>query len=167
MIDHAPFHTRRVFYPTSFKVIVEWAAEKMRAHPEWQAIAGIGQSGLLLAGALGYQTGKPVIAVRKDGEPIVAGVSTEVSARLPYGDIGYVFVEDFIASGGTFTRLVTAIHDTFEPHHGCNPYFAGALFYGKTSVARIRGKMEELARRGLQAHPILGRPIYVYGDTTP
>jgi hypothetical protein len=103
----APSHTRVAFDPKTMPAIVKWAAgvvEELKA----DAIAACGHSGLPVAGAVSFLTGVPVLAVRKDGEPVVAGGSFagRVSGVLPGGVKArrWVWIDDFLSSGGTFRR---------------------------------------------------------------
>lgn len=71
------------------------------------AILACGHSGLVGAGALGYITKTPVFAVRKQGEPTVAGHGGMVSAIAPNGKAKrWVWFDDFLGSGGTMRRSV-------------------------------------------------------------
>jgi hypothetical protein len=102
-----PPHTSRVFDPHVFPRLVRWAENRLLLD-RIQGIVCCGHSGLVLAGALGYVTRLPVIAVRKFGEPCVASTSDgDVSAIVPDPPLArWAWVDDVIASGGTMRRSI-------------------------------------------------------------
>lgn len=91
-------------------LLVRWAEEivyKLKA----DAIVACGHSGLVLAGAVSYVTRVPVIAVRKRGEPVVAGgdAAPKVSTALGNPAKRWIWLDDFISSGGTFRNSVSEL----------------------------------------------------------
>jgi len=99
----APEHTKNVFDISTLPLLVRWA-EDLIYQLKADAIVACGHSGLVLAGAVSYVTRVPVIAVRKEGEPVVAGgeFANRVSANLVRPAERWVWLDDFLASGRTF-----------------------------------------------------------------
>lgn len=123
----APSYSGDMYDPKIFPQAVEKIARCVKALDRAKrvdAVAGIGQSGLLLLGALQLRLGVPIIAVRKGGE---------ASHDLSYvnglwdktGQCNYLFVDDLIDSGATWKRVITKVTETI-PNAKC----IGALLYG-------------------------------------
>lgn len=105
-IEHCPSHTRPIFDPARLPEIVDWATFHV-IDLGADAIVGCGHSGIVLGGVVAYTTGVPLFAVRKRGEPCVAGRDHDVSAVAPNGKAKrWVWLDDFICSGGTFRHAV-------------------------------------------------------------
>jgi orotate phosphoribosyltransferase len=113
---NAPSHTEYVFDVEKFQRLVDLFVRKLslfRKHREFNAIAGCGNSGVPLTGALSYKLGVPLILVRKPGEQTVAA-GPDVIGAIDAGP--YVIVEDFKFSGGTLTRMMDAIYCQSSKH---------------------------------------------------
>jgi adenine/guanine phosphoribosyltransferase-like PRPP-binding protein len=111
IVVNAPEHTRDVFVTPSFRRIVDIVTRKLKEVDKlhrFDAIAGCGNSGLPLLGALSYRLGIPMITVRKAGEKTVA-VNQTVTGAIDVKS--YVLVDDLISSGGTIKRMVKEIAD--------------------------------------------------------
>lgn len=102
----APSHTQAAFDTTILPRIVRWAEDIVLKHRA-EAILVCGHSGLLVAGALSYATRIPVLAARKDGET-GTNVSShnEITAVIDSPADRWVWLDDLLASGGTFRRSV-------------------------------------------------------------
>lgn len=161
-IIRCPSHTRAAFHIETFPLIVHWAADLCR-ELRADAIAACGHSGLSVAGAVAYVTRLPVFAVRKKGEPTVAG-SDPVSAVAPHGPAKkWVWLDDCMCSGGTFANAVRELHEanviaTARPV-ALLLYDNYASSYSKTYDLTEFSKMKELVRE----LPGLAKPIPKYG----
>lgn len=102
---NCPSHTRRAFDVDTLPAIARWAANLCRME-QADAIAACGHSGLVLAGAVSFITHIPVFAVRKRGEPVVAGDSSGMVSGVARGGKSqrWVWLDDSVGSGGTFVR---------------------------------------------------------------
>lgn len=126
-----PTYTRALFNPGSFRDIVDWCASRIAAlqiiqkqaeqpspsasMPSGQrirAVAGCGHSGLIVAAAVGYRLGIPVIAIRKDGETDRAHDSYDVNACLT-GREQYAIIDDLVGTGRTLVRIVREVGHYF------------------------------------------------------
>lgn len=110
----SPPHTRRVFNPQNFCELVDRCVAKVEAimakHPEIQALAGCGHSGLPLLGALCSRLKLPMIVVRKE-------MDTKNDDYLVNGALdvkGYLFVDDLISSGKTVSHVKREIAEYTE-----------------------------------------------------
>lgn len=122
-----PPHTSKVFNPGTFPDLVESVSLRLLRlldRVRFDAIAGSGNSGLLLLGAVSYRLGVPLIAVRR-------GVETTHDSRLVNGFFGgyersgddgpkpgswrYLIIDDLIDTGKTMNRIINSIH-VEEPH---------------------------------------------------
>lgn len=114
-----PPHTSRVFNPRSFPELVETVSMRLLRlldQVRFDAIAGAGNSGLLLLGAVSYRLGIPLIAVRR-------GIETTHDYRTVNGFFGgynegiwrYLIIDDLIDTGSTMNRIITSIKEE-EPH---------------------------------------------------
>jgi adenine/guanine phosphoribosyltransferase-like PRPP-binding protein len=106
-VQTAPAHTKSVFDISTLPLLVRWA-EDLVYQLKADAIVACGHSGLVLAGAVSYATRVPVVAVRKAGEPVVAGggFANRVSANLVRPAERWVWLDDFLSTGGTFKNAV-------------------------------------------------------------
>jgi adenine/guanine phosphoribosyltransferase-like PRPP-binding protein len=132
----APGHTADLFKsPQSFRAVVEWVADKVRAG-DYEAIAGSGNSGLLVIGAVAALVGVHIIAVRKmDDHP--KGDSRMLNCSLPASrSLRYAFVDDFIASGETIQRVHNAVAQYYPKAE-----MAGAILYHAWSEASARADL--------------------------
>lgn len=128
----SPDYSRDNFDPVKFRALAEKMAEKINAmievHPEIEAIVAMGNSGLMLAGAVSYLTGLPQIAVRKTQDSL-AHDSRLVNGWL--GCKGYVFIDDFISSGRTFDRVIDFIGQQCRSTGLVAPKPVAVLQYGR------------------------------------
>lgn len=69
-------------------------------------IAVRGGSGSIMGGAVSYNTGIPLIFVRKNGVSSHASYDAE---GVPYGQFHYIIVDDFIATGATVSAIIENI----------------------------------------------------------
>lgn len=108
----APSHTRDLFAPRSFRRLVEHVHERLVRLSDdgitFDAVAGCGQSGIVMCSALSYMSGIPMIAVRKSEERM-RGSTRRANGALFCGR--YVFVDDQIHSGFTVQSSVATIYD--------------------------------------------------------
>jgi hypothetical protein len=68
------------------------------------AIVACGQSGLIPGGAVSSITGVPLLAIRKEGEPTIAGGTRTVHGIIRKEAVRWIWFDDVIDSGGTFQR---------------------------------------------------------------
>lgn len=108
----SPSYSRDLFQSSSFRSLVKHSLDKleliMEKHPEIEALAACGHSGLMLMGALAYESGLPQIAVRKS-------LDTEHDDSMVNGWLGckgYLIVDDLISSGKTVENMVEHITET-------------------------------------------------------
>ena len=132
----APGHTANLFRsPQSFRAVVKWVADKVRAG-DYEAVAGSGNSGLLVVGAVAALVGVHIIAVRKhDDRPKgdVRILNCAIPASRP---LRYAFVDDFIASGETIKRVHAAVAAYYP-----RAEMAGAILYNAWSEASSRADL--------------------------
>jgi adenine/guanine phosphoribosyltransferase-like PRPP-binding protein len=108
----------RALDPLALKQAISEAVTAL-ADVQFDAIAATGTSGLVFGPVLAYALGKPFIAIRKPG---VDSHSDNMIESL--GDhSSYLFVDDFISSGNTFRRAISAM--TYKP--------IGVYLYQKTA----------------------------------
>ena len=108
----APSHTEEIFNPRSFKVLVDKtckAVVKLRRKLKFQCLAATGNSGVLLAGAVSYKLGIPLLIVRKKGDD--CHDSLRVNGYRTNGQCRYLIVDDLIASGDTVRRIMKLVDD--------------------------------------------------------
>lgn len=123
----APSHTKRVFDPATQPAVVRWA-RKLTKELQADAIVACGHSGLIVAAIVGHSLRIPVFAVRKRSEVPVAGSSKRVSGVAPHGKAQrWVWIDDFMASGGTFRR---SVEDCWKEGLLATPVPAAILHYG-------------------------------------
>lgn len=109
-VDATPWHSRPVFDGNLSK-LAHWAASEVK-RANGQAVVALGHSGLVLAGAVGLLADVPVFAVRRKGERTVSGEGNEVTGYAPNGPVDrWVFLDDFISSGGTFYHCARAVYE--------------------------------------------------------
>lgn len=101
---------RKVFLPSNLVEVVDWAREVLKDE-KLSAIAATGHSGLIVAGAISYATDLPVVAVRRPGDVPIAHSYFRIEGLAAHGKrwMGYVFVDDMIASGSTYRNVVELI----------------------------------------------------------
>lgn len=104
----SPGYSRAIFDARAFSVVVdvtaEFLGELIKTKP-FQAIAALGNSGVVLAGAVGYKLGIPLLIVRKNLE-------NTHDSRWCNGYFGcdhYVIVDDLISSGATVDNTINRI----------------------------------------------------------
>lgn len=102
----APYWEHHPAYnPASVQEIVAWAVAQIKEHGI-EAVAASGNSGLAIAGAIGYAAQIPVFAVRKPGDK-----HSQTTGYAPNGPVArWAFVDDLIESGSTFDRVRKAVH---------------------------------------------------------
>ena len=109
-IHHAPSHTEPVFNPDTFRQIVKWASKHVNVL-EVDAVAGVGHSGLTVASAIAYETGKSLIAVRKHDDESYVHSSMRLNAwndhMSRFGS--YVIVDDLVSSGRSAFTVISEI----------------------------------------------------------
>jgi hypothetical protein len=104
----SPNHTSQIFNAWEFQTLVDKIAERMvllhNKHP-FDAIAGSGNSGQPLLGALSYKTGIPIISVRKskDSNHDSSLANGYLNART------YLIIDDLIDTGTTIKRIISSI----------------------------------------------------------
>jgi orotate phosphoribosyltransferase-like protein len=79
--------------------------EIIKKHPEIEALASCGHSGLMMMGALSYVTGLPQIAVRKPHP-------SDHDKKLVNGWLGckgFLIIDDFVSSGQTIMKITKDI----------------------------------------------------------
>lgn len=138
---HCPEYTHEVFSPVRFPYLVERMVAKVKAilvqHPEIEALAACGNSGVPLLGAICAATGLAMIVVRKTlGEKghDTSMVNGAVQARA------YLFIDDLISSGRTLGHVRDEI-EALNPEAKC----VGALLYEESYT---RNYPAWLGRRG-------------------
>jgi hypothetical protein len=117
----APGHTQKMFDPKDFQRLVESVVQRVRdiqeKHPEVQALAACGHSGLMLMGAVSYLTGLPQIAVRKTKDTY----HDHRTANGWMGCRGYLIIDDLISSGSTIDKIIAGIEREFAKERSDNP----------------------------------------------
>lgn len=106
----APSHTETIFSPGNFKELVKKtskAVSKLKRRLKFQCLAATGNSGLLLAGAISYKLGMPLLIVRKPGDS--CHDTLKVNGYRTNGTCRYLILDDLIASGDTVRRIVKEI----------------------------------------------------------
>lgn len=118
-----------VFNPEKLKQVVKLARKKMRqihkAHP-FDTIAFTGVSGAALGFILSYDTGFPVLVVRKSGESSHASYKVEGNHSVKR----YLVVDDFIDEGNTIRRIVKRIDEELTSNAAV---CAAIMLYAPTS----------------------------------
>ncbi len=109
--SNSPSHTRLVFDPKAFRQVVLDTAKTIKILQKqlnFTTLAGCGNSGLPILGALQFELGLPIITIRKKSEAPVCG---ELAPRATGGVAcdKYLIVEDCIATGGTVQHIVNTI----------------------------------------------------------
>jgi adenine/guanine phosphoribosyltransferase-like PRPP-binding protein len=135
---YAPPHTRCVFDPAKFPIVIDWAVSVIRGR--YDAVAASGHSGLIVAGAVSYILQIPVIAVRKLCDK-AKGDSTRLNAVLTKAPSTYAFIDDLIGSGETFFRVI----DTIEDRFGKDAVLGGILLY-EQSYASATARLEDFCQ---------------------
>ena len=118
-----PPHTKEVFDPATFGLVVNWLIAEIR-DAGYQAVAASGHSGLVPAAAVSFALGVPLLAVRKEDER-PKGDSRMVNGILPHGPVRYALIDDFVASGETVNRVHKYVQRAFP-----QAVMAGLLTYG-------------------------------------
>ena len=107
----SPLHTNQVFDPNQFPTLIKELSRKvwrLQKKLGFNALAGCGNSGLLVLGGLAARRQIPFFAVRKSAD-------TEHDTRLANGFLlngkvtRYLIVDDLISSGTTVNRIVKHI----------------------------------------------------------
>jgi phosphoribosylpyrophosphate synthetase len=96
-----PYYERDPFDAAMLPDTAAWAA-KIIKEVNADAIVACGHSGLVMAGAVGFATGVPIVAVRKPGEAQLSQSHETVNAALPAKAQRWVWIDDFVASGHTY-----------------------------------------------------------------
>lgn len=110
---HCPNYTSQIFDPRQFQDLVNNMSRKilqLQVKLKLNCIAATGNSGLLLAGAVGFQTKLPFFAVRKKSDSshdpkMVNGFIPKLGAR-------YLIIDDLIDTGLTIRRIVRRMQDS-------------------------------------------------------
>jgi hypoxanthine phosphoribosyltransferase len=126
-VRSCPGHTEAVFDMAQLPDVVCWATRVLRKlKPD--AIAACGHSGLVLGGILSHKLRIPLMAVRKQGEPVVATYCRrEVSAILSKKAATWVWVDDVISTGSTIQHACEMLEQSELVRHRAP---AAALLYG-------------------------------------
>ncbi len=92
---------------------------------DFDTIACLGTSGLVIAPILALQFNKKLLVVRKDKD------NSHANGRLEGHDDGkkYIVVDDFICSGATLENIVTTIKDEFYKWYSEPPTYIGCYFW--------------------------------------
>jgi adenine/guanine phosphoribosyltransferase-like PRPP-binding protein len=100
-------YLRHVLDPALLQsAISDFQRRVSEAGVDYDAIVVRGNSGTIFGGALSISTGKPVILVRKPNDNSHSGLTVEgYKNELDR----YIFVDDIIASGGTFRASIQAV----------------------------------------------------------
>ena len=125
-LTHAPGHTNQVFDPNQFPALVKALAARIRVLKKVtgaNCLAGSGNSGLLLLGALGLKLKMPFFAVRKSRDTWAD--SRMANGFVPEGGSRYLIIDDLISSGTTCRR----IHDFIASEFRGGPKCVGILLY--------------------------------------
>lgn len=125
-LTYAPCHTNKVFNPNEFPTLVNELAKRIRVLKRVtgaNCLAGSGNSGLLLLGALGMKLKMPFFAVRKSRDTWAD--SRLANGFMPEGGARYLIIDDLISSGTTCRR----IHDFISKEFRAGPKCVGILLY--------------------------------------
>ncbi len=96
----APNYTRKVFDPKAFPILTKRmikAAKAIMATTPFNMLAGCGNSGLPLLGAMGLRLKMPILACRKSGDS--AHDDAKVNGHIVEGK--YLIIDDLISTGST------------------------------------------------------------------
>lgn len=122
----APGHTNKVFDPNQFPTLVKDLAKRVRTIKKItgaNCLAGSGNSGLLLLGALGIKLKMPFFAVRKTKD--AKADSRMANGFVPDEGARYLIIDDLISSGNTCRRIHNFIATEFRDGPEC----VGILLY--------------------------------------
>lgn len=118
-----PTYTRPVFEPKQLRFIVRAVRRYLKDHPKIKAVAGCGNSGVPLCGAVAFSTELGLITVRKASER----EHQDHGGQMVTGYCGpgeYLILEDCISTGNTIRHIVRSIRKAV-PSLKCH----GALLY--------------------------------------
>jgi len=107
--SRAPYHYRTVFVPSEFDKLVRdcgRALAKVHKRMSFDGLVCCGTSGQVLAGALGFHMGVPVVTVRKASESPSSHHGYEVTG-ITKGRV--LFFDDLISSGDTLRNVIKKI----------------------------------------------------------
>jgi len=113
----APVHTHEIFDPCTFAIKVAKVVariQELRSEIDFNALAGCGNSGLPLLGAVAIQLQMPFFAVRKTMD--TSNDSHLANGYIPDGGCRYLIIDDLISSGRTTERIHKHIADTVKTH---------------------------------------------------
>jgi orotate phosphoribosyltransferase len=129
---HSPEYTRDNFIPEDFRVLVDEVVAKIKVirekHPDIEAIAAIGHSGLMLMGAVSYLTGLPQIAIRKHSPD--DHDHRDCNGWL--GCKGYLFIDDLVDSGNSLRKVYNAIQNESKNNDLKPPKMVACLMYRRS-----------------------------------
>lgn len=133
----APSHTQQVFDPRSFKKLVTNTAKALGILGKtlkFNCLAATGNSGNLLAGALSYKLGLPLLIVRKSGDECHDDL--KVNGFRPDEAVRYLIIDDLVSSGATVRRIMEQIEKAGQRERADETYrfapvpeCAGVLLY--------------------------------------
>jgi hypoxanthine phosphoribosyltransferase len=106
----APSHTQQVFDPESFKALVKNTSKALgilKKKLKFNCLAATGNSGNLLAGALSYKLGLPLLIVRKNNDHCHDDL--KVNGFRPDEVVRYLIIDDLVSSGNTVRRIMDQI----------------------------------------------------------
>jgi adenine/guanine phosphoribosyltransferase-like PRPP-binding protein len=108
---HSPSYTEKVFHPQKFMKLVdrtEARIKELQKRTEINALAASGNSGVMLAGALGYILGMSVLVVRKNHD---SALDMRKVNGLFHPETKYLIIDDLISSGRTVCRIVNRVQE--------------------------------------------------------
>lgn len=127
---------------------------------DFDTIACLGTSGLVIAPILALKFKKKLLVVRKDKD------NSHANGRLEGHDDSkkYIVIDDFVCSGSTLENIITTIEDNF--HYWCQPTptYVGCYFWtlGYREVSQ-KVKMPISRYRKLCENKVFAQRIDVYG----
>jgi len=125
----APEYTKQVFVHKSLKALVKKVLPKVRSLKrslKFNALAVRGHSGIIVGTVLSYQTGIPLLVVRKPGES--RHDSLHVNGNIP-NECRYLIVDDLISTGSTIRFISNKLKEATTFKGLKTPTLVGILLY--------------------------------------
>lgn len=114
----APMHTSKVFNPNKFtktvKTLVKEIWKIRKEGHQIDLLAGCGNSGAPIVGALSVLTGIPFFIVRKESR--ADHDDRPANGFVPEGGGKYLIIDDLISSGTTVRRIIKGIRECRPMH---------------------------------------------------
>ena len=109
--------TREIVNPAELKRVVKNISNKLNRDKLLfgiKAVAVTGVSGLTVGSIISYNTGLPMIVVRKPNEKTHSDYSVEYSDSIESKNLNYCIIDDLIDSGKTIDNMILRIQKEEE-----------------------------------------------------